>query len=212
MLPLSLSPYRMPINGSTVATTAGEILKQAATAEALQQALEWPEMHDILAHGFAPDKNAGELIPLLKGSIRREKMKAVRIKRGFPDFLTPRKGLIGWWQRTFCDPRELKLPTGLDILTHLQNSARFALLIQIHDAILMRLSVAEPKKVPLEEVIHFPNPVGEMIQTGDLVRAARLVKALKAPLKKVDPNVIVDDLAGYVASYQTKRSFAYFYS
>lgn len=212
MLPLTLSPYRMPINGSTVVSTTGELLKQAASAEALQTALEWPEMHEILSRGFAPDKNADTLLSLLKGSIKREKMKAKRIKRGYPDFLTPRKGLMGWWQRTFCDPRELKLPLGHEILIQIQNSARFALLVQIHDAMLMRISVAEPKKVPLEEVIHFPHPIGEMIQAGDLVRVTRLVKALKAPLKKVDPNVIIDDLAGYVASYQTKRSFAYFYN
>lgn len=212
MIPLSVTPFRVPINGPAVLSTAQEILRQAGTPEKLQAALGWDEFPGDYRAGFAPQKNAAELVSLLKKSGERNRMRAKRVARGYPDFITPRKGLKGWWQRTFCDPAELKLPIGYDVLAWLQHSPRLGLLIAVHDALLNSVSVAEPKKIERSELSRFSNPVGEMAQTIDLQRAERIRQALSSPLKKVKAEVVVDDLAGFVVAYEQKMSFAYFYA
>jgi len=212
VIPLSVNSFRVPINGPALLSTAAEILQQASTPEKLQNALGWDEFPENFQAGFAPQKNAGNLVRLLKNSGKRSQLRNKRIARGYPDFLTPRKGFKGWWQRSFSDPAELKLPIGYDVLAWLQQSPRFGLLTAIHDALLNAVSVAEPKKADRGEMGRFPNPLGEMVYTVDLQRAERLRQALAAPLKKVKPDVIVDDLSGFVIAYEQKLSFAYFYA
>lgn len=212
MIPLSVSPFRVPINGSSVLSTASDILKQASSPEKLQAALGWDEFPGDFQAGFAPQKNAAELGLLLKKSGQRSKLKDKRIARGYPDFTTPRKGLKGWWQRTFCDPAELKLPIGYDVLAWLQHSPRFGLLTAIHDALLNPVSVGDAKKIDRGELGRFPNPIGEMVHGPDFQRAERIRQALACPMKKVKPEVVVEDLSGFVVAYEQKLSFAYFYA
>jgi len=212
MIPLSVTPFRVPINGSAVMSTASEILQQASTPEKLQAALGWEEFPGDYRAGFAPQKNAGELVTLIKKNAKRGQLKQKRIARGYPDFVTPRKGFKGWWQKTFCDPAELKLPIGYDVMAWLQHSPRFGLLTAIHDALLSPVSVAEAKRVDRAELGRFSNPIGDMVHNSDVQRAERISKALMAPLKKVRPEVVVDDLSGFVVAYEQKLSFAYFYS
>lgn len=212
MIPLSVSPFRVPINGPSVLSTALDILQQSNTPEKLQSALGWEEFPGDYQAGFAPQKNAVEIVSLLKRSGQRAQLRQKRLARGYPDFLTPRKGFQGWWQRTFCDPAELKLPLGYDVLAWMHHSPRLGLLIAIHDALLNSVSVAEPQKIDHAELGRFSNPVGEMVQEIDLKRAERIRQALASPLKKIKPEVVVEDLSGFVVAYELKLSFAYFYA
>lgn len=212
MIALSMDAYRVSINTPLLEETASQFLSQAETVSSLQDFLGWENGEDILKQGFAPQKNAKELIDLLKKVSLRDQLAAKREASNYHDFISPRKGLIKGWLQKKRDAQELALPIGLEVHQWLQSSARLNLLLSLHDALLATLATGEPKRVSLEEMTAIENPLWTMVAQRDLARAERLVEALTSPLKKVRATVIIDDLAFYVLNYDRKRGVSYYWA
>lgn len=208
---LSLVPYRIPINSSLLQKTAEEMLGQAGKVETLVEYLGWEEMPEELVPGFQPQKNGKEFLKLLKESQKRKDLKEKRIKAGFHDLITPRKGIKGWIQKKFRDPKESALPLGYDLYVWLRESYRLALLTALHDALLGYCSSAEPRKVELEEVTEYQNPFCPAITKLDHEQAVEIQKALASPLKSVDPAFLIRYCPGYVVNYDTQKGVAYYF-
>lgn len=207
------SPYRVPINVSILDGTVEKILQEGNNAEALLDALGWGNEHtDFVKAGQAPAKDHKKLPQMIKENALRKQLKQQRIERGYPTLISPRTGLKGWIQKKFRDPKEQKLPITLDILTWLRGLPRFQLLVAIHDGILGQVSSAEPRRVGHDHQMNeFVNPVAEMIRENDMARVERLRHALAAPLPSIPPATVIDDLVGYVISYDRNRGVAYYY-
>ncbi|MEM1157451.1 MAG: hypothetical protein AAF649_01100 [Verrucomicrobiota bacterium] len=208
---LSLVPYRIPINSSLLMKTTEEMLEQSAKVETLSEFLGWEEVPPEMVAGFAPQKNGKELVKMLKENDKRKGLKAKRVKAGFPDLLVPRKGFGGWVQKKFRDPKEIQLPLGYDLFIWLQESPRLALLTSMHDALLGFCSSAEPRRVEIEEVTEYQNPLCRIVNRSDQEELDRLQKALSCPLKSVDPQFVIDSCPGYVTQYDVKKGVAYYY-
>lgn len=208
---LSLVPYRIPINSSLLQKTSEEMLAQAGKVETLVDYLGWEEMPDDLAQGFFPQKNSKEFIRLLKESQKRKGLKEKRIKVGFHDLITPRKGIKGWVQKKLRDPKEASLPLGYDVYAWLRESPRLALLTALHDALLGYCSSAEPRKVELEEVTEYRNPFCPVITKLDHETASDIHKAFTSPLKSLDPAFLIEYCPGYVVKYDTQKGVAYYF-
>jgi hypothetical protein len=139
-------------------------------------------------------------------------MKIKRRPAGWPDFKSPRKGIKGWIQKKFYDPKELALPVCADVFGWMQASPRYQLLCVLHDAILSLVSTAEPKHVKLQESLAFLHPLASMLSKNDTLRIERLTHALGCRLKDVPPSVLLDDVAGYVIAYNQTKNLAFYYS
>lgn len=208
-----LSAYRVPINVSILDSTAEKILKEGKTVEALLDLLGWGNEHaDFVRAGLAPVKEHKKLPQMVKDNCLRRKLKQERIARGYPTLVSPRRGIKGWIQKKFRDPKELRLPISLDIHQWLLGLPRFQLLVAIHDGILGQVSSAEPRRISQDhQMQEFVNPLAEMLREGDTARVERLRQALSAPLAAVPVGTVVDDLAGYVVAYDRNHGIAYYY-
>jgi hypothetical protein len=205
--------YRVPINVSILDGTAQKIIQESKKTESLLDALGWGNEHaEFLKAGTAPVKDGRKLVGMIRDYALRKKLKEERIARGYPTLVSPRKGLKGWVQKKFRDPKENKLPITLDILTWLKNLPRYQLLVAIHDAMLAQVSSAEPRPVGQDhQLSEFVHPVAEMIRSNDVVMAERLRLALTSPLGSLTPQNLVDDVSGYVVSYDRNHGVAYYY-
>ncbi len=208
---LSLVPYRIPINSSLLQKTTEELLGQCSEVESLVEYLGWEELPEDLKSGFAPQKNSKEFLKMLKENQKRKELKSKRIQAGFQDLIAPRKGVKGWVQKKFRDPKEDALPIGYDIFVWLRESPRLALLTSMHDALLGFCSSAEPRRVEIEEVTEYQNPFCPIISRNDQDGAERVQKALSAQLKSVEPQFVIDNCPGYVVQYDLKKGVAYYY-
>jgi len=208
---LSLVPYRIPINSSLLMKTTGEMLEQSVKIEKVSEFLGWEEVPEDLAAGFAPQKNGKELVKMLKQNQKRKDIKAKRVKAGFADLIVPRKGIGGWFQKKFRDPKEAKLPVGYDLFVWLQQSPRLALLTSMHDALLGFCSSAEPRRVEIDELTDYQNPLSHIVCRGNQEELEKLQKALSSPLKAVNPHFVIDSCPGYVTKYDLKKGVAYYY-
>jgi len=208
-----LSAYRVPINVSILDGTAEKILQEGKNVEALLDALGWGNEHaDFVKAGQAPVKDHKKLPQMIKDNVVRKQIKLERIERGYPTLVSPRTGLKGWVQKKFRDPKEQKLPITLDILSWLRGLPRLQLLVAIHDGILGQVSSAEPRRVGHDHQMNeFVNPVAEMIRDHDTARIERLRHALASPLHSIPAATVIDDLAGYVISYDRNHGVAYYY-
>ncbi|MDD5262556.1 MAG: hypothetical protein PHD76_11990 [Methylacidiphilales bacterium] len=207
---LNLNPYRVSINPSVLVSSAEEMLAHAGSVQSLRNYLNWDPEPEVLTTGFPAQKDARKLIQLVKDYKLRRQLKEKRLARGFEDFIEPRNGLKGWWQKKFCDPKELKLSGGHEILEFLRHSHRLMLLASLHDALLSHVSAAEPRIIEIEESSNYINPLMEMTAKSDMAAAERAVKALSAPLGKVEPDFLIYGVAGYVLGYDRKKSVAYY--
>ena len=208
---LTLTPYRVSINTSLLTSSTEELLAHAAAPQTLAEFLNHSAPPEILSAGFPPQKDARQLIQLIKENKQRRQRKARRLAHGFKDFTQPRKGFKGWWQRKFNDPKELSLAGGYQVLEFLKNSPRFSLLAALHDTLLAYVTAAEPRRVELAEIYNNINPITLMIANDDLAAADRLAKALSSPLSKLAPTVIIDNIYGHVFDYDRKRNFAHYF-
>jgi hypothetical protein len=210
---LTLTPHRVSINPNLLAGSAGELLSHATTPQSLAEFLNWTSPPEILSAGFAPQKDAKKLLLMMKENKQRKQLKTKRVAKGYADFIQPRKGFKGWWQRKFDDPKELRLACGYQVLDFLKNSPRLALLAALHDTLLAYVAGAEPRRVELSEIYTSINPLALMVANDDLVSADRLVvKALSVPLAKVAPAFIIENLYSHVFDYDQKRSFAHYFA
>jgi len=207
---LSLNPYRASINPSILVSSAEELLAHAGSVESLKDYLRWEPVPEVLQQGFAGQKDAVKLLNLIKGNRKRRQLKERRLARGYANFIEPRKGIKGWWQKKFYDGKELTLPNGFDIMDWLHRSPRYLLLSSLHDVLISFVSSAEPRRVELEDICNCSNPVVNMIEQNDLASAERLVKAMTVPLAKVPPDFLVECLSGYVVNYDRKKTLAYY--
>jgi transposase len=149
---------------------------------------------------------------MIKDNALRRQLKEQRIARGYPTLVSPRTGLKGWVQKKFRDPKEQRLPITLDILAWLKELPRLQLLVAIHDGILAQVSSAEPRPVGADQQMNqFINPLAEMIRDNDASRIERVRQALAEPLPSIPAATVVDELAGYVISYDRNRGVAYYY-
>ncbi|MDR0533824.1 MAG: hypothetical protein LBH01_07710 [Verrucomicrobiales bacterium] len=210
---LTLTPHRVSINPNLLAGSAEELLSHAASPQSLAEFLNWSSPPEILTAGFAPQKDAKKLLLLMRENKLRKQLKAKRVAKGYADFIQPRKGFKGWWQKKFNDPKELQLACGYQVLDFLRESPRLQLLAALHDTLLAYVSGAEPRRVELSEIYTNINPLASMVANDDLAAADRLVvKALSAPLSKVSPAFIIENLHGHVFDYDQKRSFAHYFA
>lgn len=208
---LTLVPYRIPINSTLLGKTTEEMMQQAESLESLAEFMGWAEIPEELQAGFSQQKNGKEFTKMMKENDRRKELKAKRLQAGFQDLISPRKGLKGWMQKKFRDSKEEALPLGYDLFVWLQNSPRLALLTSMHDALLGFCSSAEPRRVEIEEMTEYQNPICKVVSQGDQERLGQLLKALSSPLKSVDPQFVIDCCPGYVTQYDIKKGVAYYY-
>ena len=208
-----LNAYRVPINVSILDGTAEKILKEGRNPDELLDALGWGNEHrEFVKAGLAPVREHKKLGQMIKDNALRRQMKQERIARGYPTLVSPRTGWKGWVQKKFRDPKEQRLPITLDILVWLRELPRLQLLVAIHDGILAQVSSAEPRRVGLDHQMNeFVNPLAEMIRDSDGARIERLRQALASPLPSIPATTVVDDLAGYVISYDRNHGVAYYY-
>jgi hypothetical protein len=208
-----LNAYRVPINVSILDETAERILKTGRNPDELLEALGWGKEHrDFVQAGLAPTKDHKKLVQMIKDNALRRQLKEQRIARGYPTLVSPRTGLKGWVQKKFRDPKEQRLPITLDILAWLKELPRLQLLVAIHDGILAQVSSAEPRPVGADQQMNqFINPLAEMIRDNDASRIERVRQALAEPLPSIPAATVVDELAGYVISYDRNRGLAYYY-
>ncbi|MEM6822779.1 MAG: hypothetical protein AAF558_12665 [Verrucomicrobiota bacterium] len=207
---ISLVPYRIPINSSLLQRTADEMLEQAGKVENLVTFLGWEEMPPELITGFDPQRNAKEFLNMLKQNQKRKELKAKRVKGGYADLISERKGVKGWAQKK-RDDKELDMPLGYDMFIWLRESVRLGLLTSLHDALLGFCSSAEPRQVNIDEVTETRNAFCLTVSKNDTERANQVVKALSSPLKSVDPNFIIDFCPGYVVHYDVGKGVAYYF-
>jgi hypothetical protein len=210
----SLNAYRVPINVSILDETVEKILQAGRNPDELLEALGWGKEHrDFVQAGLAPAKDHKKLVQMIKDNALRRQLKEQRIARGYPTLVSPRTGLKGWVQRKFRDPKEQRLPITLDILAWLKEQPRLQLLVAIHDGILAQVSSAEPRRVKVDHHMNeFINPLAEMIRDNDAARIERVRQALAEPLPSIPAATVVDDLAGYVISYNRNHGVAYYYA
>ncbi|MEM9398603.1 MAG: hypothetical protein AAF984_00190 [Verrucomicrobiota bacterium] len=212
MMYLSLQAYRVAINTSIIGDATEELIQEASTPEGLTKVLgyEGDVMPEEYRMGLNPQKNTGKLPSYLKEGVKRNKLRAGRIKRGFKDF-NERKGIKGWIQKTFFDKKELSCVTEYEVFHWLHHSPRYNLLTTLHDLILNKVSTGEPREISLDEITSFPNPATTMVAHNDLAFAKKLSTALSTPMAKLSPDFLIEGLSGYV-HYQRVRGFAYYYT
>ncbi|MEO0453087.1 MAG: hypothetical protein AAFY98_02975 [Verrucomicrobiota bacterium] len=208
---LALVPYRIPINITILQNTARDMLREAKDVESLAQFLGWEADTDVLVEGFAPVKNAKHLGKLVKENRERTILKARRVAKGFTKMSTPRTGLKGWFQKKFHDPKEMKLPVTEDIYSWVAALPRYALLVSMHDALLAYCSSAEPRRMDVEEMTEFTDPLANAITRHLQGEVDRFQTALNQPLKNIDPSVLIAHFPGYVLKFEQDNSIAYYY-
>lgn len=208
-----LHAYRVPINISILDGTAAKMLAESKDPAAILEAVGWgTEYLEFVQAGLAPAKDSKKLIQMIKDQEVRAKFKEERIAKGYPDFITPRKGFKGWVQRKFKDGKERELPILLDLILWLRELPRYQLLVAMHDALLGHVSSAEPRLVGNDHQLNeFVHPVTGIVQNKDLARAEMLRAALGGPLSSVPPSLLVDDFPGFVVSYERNHGVAYYY-
>lgn len=211
MLHLSLQPYRVAIDSSILREKAQEVLKKATTEEGLKEVLGLEALSREVKKGLLPQKNPGKIMSLFQANLKRQGVRKKRLDRGFPDFIGPRKGLKGLLQKWYFDSAEMHLEAEHDLVHHLYESERYHLLVSLHDALLVEVASGEPKRVDFSEAVGYGNPICEMMIEKKVSQMKRLVKSLGTPLKKLDPDSLVEDFFGYV-SFQRKRGVAYYYT
>jgi hypothetical protein len=207
---LKLNPYRIAINPSILHSTAEDILSKADKIENLQAHLNWNPAPDILTKGFAPMKDSKKLLSYLKESKARRMLKEKRVAKGFHDFISPRKGLKGWWQKTWADGKEQRLLPTHEALAWLRLSPRYLLLVSLHDLLISYVSTSEPRRIDLKESTTYYSPIVQIILKNDLAGAEKIHTALSAPLSKVSPDSLIDYFSGYVLHYDRKKSSAFY--
>jgi hypothetical protein len=212
MIPLSQAAYKIPINSGNLVPTLSGWFKAATHRDKLLEALGWEAFPEGLEAGFEPVKNVGELKKLLADMEKREALHRKRVGAGFPSMITPRKGLAGLIQKWFRDGKEPRLPTEVDVLQWVDHCPRYQLLVSMRDFLLQSVALADPIPVTLEDIVRFPHPVGDWVGTCDKKRAAKFCQLLSAPLKKVQPEMVLSEVSGFVVAYDAPRSFAYYYS
>lgn len=202
----------MSINPQELEAAAGKLLSQCDKIANLQEFLGWnsEEEMDFLRKGFEPQKNASELSSMMAKMSQRVALKQKRLKGGYEDFTTPRKGLFAWFQKR-RDRKELTLPIGVDVMNWLIFSERLSLLATLHDLLISHVTPATPREIGLEEIFSLQLPLAEMVYRADEARAKRVVEILKAPLHKVPASFLIHEITGYVI-YLPSRGFAYYYS
>lgn len=212
MMYLSLQPYRVSMNSSILIETAKDALKKAASEEGLKTLLGYDEEASAdVKEGLQPQRGTNHFVEMIKQNKKRSDLKAKRLKRGYPDFRLKRSGITGFIQKTFFDLKELQMPIEYEIISWLDTSPRYNLLVSIHDAILQTVSSGEPKQVEFSEINSYPNPVAQTIWQSDVERAARIAKALNSPIQRVSPETLIEDFVGYVV-YHRRRGIAYYFA
>ncbi|MDX6767455.1 MAG: hypothetical protein SFU85_11770 [Candidatus Methylacidiphilales bacterium] len=208
-----LNAYRVPINVSILDNSAEKVLSESGDAEKLLEALGWGrEYLGFVLAGLPPVKDSKKFIQMIKDQEVRKRMKEERTAKGYPDWVTPRKGIKGWMQKKFKDPKELQLPILMDIFVWLREQPRYQLLVAMHDALLSQVSSAEPRLIGSDHQLNeFVHPLAELMQAKDMARAERLRAALGSPLPSVSPACLIDDITGNVVSYDRKNGVGYFY-
>jgi hypothetical protein len=208
-----LNAYRVPINVSILDSTAAKMLSEGKEPEALLEAMGWgTEYLQFVKEGMAPVKDSKKLIQMIRDQEVRAKMKQERMAKGYPDFISPRKGLKGWIQKKFKDPKERHLPLLFDVIVWLREQPRYQLLVAMHDAMLGQVSSAEPRKLGNDHQLNeFVHPLTEIMQNKDMSRAEKLRMALGNPLTSVPPAILVDEFVGYVVSYERNHGVGYYY-
>lgn len=186
-------------------------MARAGKVDELIEFLGWEEMPAELEEGFLPQKNAKELSRMIKDNQKRHLLKEKRIKAGFHDLLVPRKGIKGFIQKKFRDPKEIELPLGYDLFVWTRDSPRLGLLTTLHDSLLGFCSSAEPRKVEVEEVTEQMNPLARMLIKNQEELLEELQKALTLNLKQVDPSFIIKYCPGYVVHYDSHKGIAYYF-
>jgi len=209
---LRLNPYRIAINPSILATTAEDFLTKADKPENLAAHLGWDPNSEILVKGFAPFKDSKRLLSFMKENAALRNLKAARQAKGFNDFVSPRKGLKGWVQKTFSDAKEVKLKTSFDAFEWLNLSPRYLLLVSLHDALISYISTSEPRPVDLKESTAYCNPIQAALYKKDAELLNKVHVALSCPLNKVSPDTLIDCFSGYVLHYDRKKSTSYYLS
>lgn len=207
---LKLNPHRIAINPSILHTTIEDILSKADKLETLKEHLGWEPVPDILTYGFAPMKDSKKLLTFLKESTTRRALKQKRIAKGYPDLISPRKGLKGWLQKTFSDGKEQKLSTAFDALAWLRQSHRYLLLVSLHDTLISHVSTSEPRRIDLKEGTLYCNPIAQALFRNDAASLELVRTALAAPLHKVVPETLIEYFSGYVLHYDRKKSSAFY--
>jgi hypothetical protein len=71
--------------------------------------------------------------------------------------------------------------------------------------------MADPKEISFDEISPIYHPFAEMIHQCDMERAKRISDTLTHPFHKINPAVLIQDVAGYVFYLPTK-GFAYYYA
>ncbi|MFQ3671675.1 MAG: hypothetical protein SNJ84_09480 [Verrucomicrobiia bacterium] len=211
MIPLTLGSYKVPIDSSALLPTATKLLQAASSPKTLQEALNLDPLPDPLPLGIPPAKNTAELKKRFHAYLRRLALEKARLAAGFPDLIGPRKGLKGLIQKWFRDPKEPLLPIELDLIQWLESCPRYQLLVALHDSLLNTSALADPQPVSLEDIDRFSHPLAQLIAAQDLKRLTRLTSLLTAPIHKVPPQAILDDVAGYVVTFDTRSGFAYYF-
>jgi len=207
---LKLNPYRIAINPSILHTTIEEILSKADKLENLKEHLGWDPTPDILTHGFAPMKDSKKLLSFLNENNSRRSLKEKRVARGYKDLVAPRKGLKGWFQKTFSDGKEQNLPTAYDALAWLRQSHRYLLLVSLHDTLVGYASTSEPRRIDLKESTMYYSPIVQALYRNDSAALEKIRAALAAPLNKVVPDTLIEYFTGYVLHYDRKKSSAFY--
>jgi hypothetical protein len=208
---LSLSAYRIPINTTILENTAQDIIQESTNLKSLAAFLQWDPSLDILQSGFSPFRQARELGKKAKLNRKRQDLKRERIRNGFSKLYGPRKGIKGWIQKTWRDPKEKKLPYEAEIYEWVTAVPRYALLVSLHDALLAYCSSAEPRVMSAENVSEFADPLTVAINQYHEEKLETIQLALSTPLKSFDPGWIIDFFPGYVLSYDRTTSMAYYY-
>ncbi len=207
-----LYAYRVPINASLLEQSAAQVLAESGDAESLRLALGWTaDQLPFLEAGLKPDPGARRVGEVMRDQSARIKLRDARRARGFHDFISPRKGIKGWWQRRFCDPKELRLAIGFDLLEYLQRSTRYQLIVAVHDALLSMVSSAEPQRVADDDLEDVPHPLSLMLQARDMNAAGILQHALSGPFSSIPPAFLVDGVGGFIIQYDRTRGLACYY-
>jgi hypothetical protein len=205
---LKLNPYRIAINPSILYSSAQDLLSKSDKIENLQAFLGWDPLPEILVKGFAPMKDSKKLLSYLKSHSARQTLKTKRKARGYSDFITPRKGLKGWLQKTFADGKELSLTPAHDALFWIHSAPRYLLLQSLHDALISSISTSEPRRVDIEESSSYPNPIVSAFYSNDTAAIEKIYQGLSSPLHKLTPEILVDYFPSHVLYFDRKKSTA----
>lgn len=208
---LSLAAYRIPINTTILENSARDILSAATDIGALANYLQWEPDLDVLQTGFPAMRQAKDLTKKAKLNAKRLDLKKQRLQKGFTKLYGSRKGLKGWFQKKFKDPKEISLPLSAEIYEWVVESPRYALLVSLHDALLAYCSSAEPRIMSLENMSEFSDPLTLALREMDEEKLAKMEEALSSPLKNVDPGLLIDLFPGYVRRYDRDNNVAYYF-